>query len=172
MKKLLLILIAFSLSYCSCKKKSVSKSSSFTIESPCPGDGNCSIKIEKNKNLEIKNDELGKIYYELKDNSSTSVIHYQYKRNVEEGLQDGQHIEEIIFEIDNNSKEINLENKYLQNTKMLFGRHCYCKGQAGYFKIDEGSLQLENKENTIHFNLTYKTDKVPQLSNNIIATIK
>ena len=55
---------------------------------------------------------------------------------------------------------------------MLFGRHCFCKGQAGYFKVNEGNLNFENKKGTINVDLKFRVTKVPQLYTVVKATIK
>lgn len=172
MKKFLLIPLALSISFCNCTKSAISKSNDISIESNCPENGTCTITVEKNKSIIVKTDDLGGIYYQFLDNPNTSVIHYQYNRTVEEGLKDGHHREEILFEIDNDATSLNLENKEIQKTKMLFGRHCYCKGMAGYFKVEEGVLHLENKNNVITLDLDFKIIKVPQLFNKIKATVK
>ena len=124
-----------------------------------------------NNNSHVIN-AFGSFYYSLDDNTATSVIVYEYKRNVEEGLQDGEHREEIVFEINNAETAFSLKDQNLQNTKMLFGRHCFCRGQAGYFKVTEGNLNYENKNGTINFNLEFKMTKVPQLYTSVKATIK
>jgi hypothetical protein len=172
MKKLLFIPLALGLSFCKCPQATVSKTPIVNIESACPENGKCTIQLFKNKSLDVKTDEFGSIYYAMNDDANTSVIKYEYKRNVEEGLQDGQHREEIIFEINNSEKEINLSDFALQNTKMLFGRHCFCRGQAGYFKVTEGKLNLENKDNVITLDLDFTITKVPQLYSKVKATIQ
>lgn len=172
MKKILFIPIAFAMSFCKCPQNSVSNTPSTTIESVCPENGKCSIQIFKNKSLDVKEDEFGSIYYVMNDNTMTSVIVYEYKRNVEEGVQDGQHREEIVFEINNTDKEIHLNDFALQNTKMLFGRHCFCRGQTGFYKVSDGKLNLENKDNTITLDLDFTITKVPQLYSKVKATIK
>ena len=172
MKKIFLIPLAFLLSFCNCKKSVAESSKISSIESVCPENGVCTIQLFKNKSLVVKTDDFGSTYYQMIENIDTSVIQYQYDRTVEEGLQDGQHREEILFEINNNNTALKLQDADLQKTKMLFGRHCFCKGQAGYFKIDEGTLFLENKNKVFSFELDFKTDKVPQLFEKVKASIK
>jgi hypothetical protein len=172
MKKLFLIPLAMGLSFCNCKKASVPKPVMTSIESPCPENGKCAIQIYKNKSIDVKSDEFGGIYYALNDDTSKSVIHYEYNRTVEEGLQDAQHREEIIFEINNSDSEIDLTDGMLQNTKMLFGRHCFCRGQAGYFKVEQGNLKLENKGEVVTLDLDFQITKVPQLFTKVKATLK
>ena len=55
---------------------------------------------------------------------------------------------------------------------MLFGRHCFCRGQAGFYKVSDGKLNLENKDNTITLDLDFTITKVPQLYSKVKATIK
>jgi len=172
MKKILLIPLAFGLSFCNCKKNSVPNPVMVSIESTCPENGKCSIEVIKNKSLEVKTDEFGKIYYALNDDVAKSVIHYQYNRTIEEGLQDGQHREEIVFEINNSDEKISYSDFALQNTKMLFGRHCFCRGQAGYFKVNQGTLTLERKKGSSSIDLDFKIAEVPQLFTKVKATIK
>lgn len=173
MKKLFLILLALGLSFCHCPKPSVAGTSTkASIESSCPENGVCTIKIEKNKSMLVKTDEFGSVYYILEDDATKSVIIYEYKRNVEKGLQDGQHREEIVFEINNSDTKLSLNNDALQNTKMLFGRHCFCKGQAGYYRVTEGKLNFENNSGIINVDLDFKVTKVPQLYTSVKATIQ
>ena len=173
MKKLFLIPLALGLSFCHCQKAAIAATPTKSIiESTCPENGVCTINIQKNKSMVVKTDEFGSVYYTLEDDSSKSVIVYEYKRNVEEGLQDGQHREEIVFEINNSDTSLSLTGKNLQSTKMLFGRHCFCKGQAGYYKVTEGNLNLENNNGTINIALDFKIKEVPQLYTTVKAIIK
>lgn len=173
MKKLFLIPLALSLTFCHCQKAAVAAvQTKSKIESTCPENGVCTIQIQKNKSMVVKTDEFGSVYYTLEDDNSKSVILYEYKRNVEKGLEDGQHREEIVFEINNSDTKVTLSDANLQNTKMLFGRHCFCRGQAGYYKVFEGNLNLENNKGAITVDLNFKVTKVPQLYTTVKATIQ
>lgn len=172
MKKLFLIPLALLVSFCKCPQATIEKSSVSSIESICPENGNCTIQIFRNKSLNVKADEFGSIYYQMLDNPNTSIIQYQYNRTVEKGLQDGQHKEEILFEINNAVTQISLTDIKLQETKMLFGRHCFCKGQAGYFKVEQGTLNLKNEKAIITIALDFQITKVPQLYSKVYATLK
>ena len=172
MKKLFFIPLAFILSFCKCPKATIAAADKSVIESVCPENGKCTIELLRNKSLAVKADEFGSVFYTLEDVATKSVIIYEYKRNVEEGLQDGQHREEIVFEINNSDTTVSLTDKNLQSAKMLFGRHCFCKGQAGYYKVTEGNLNLENKNGTINIDLNFKIKEVPQLYTTVKATIQ
>lgn len=159
------------ISSCNCQKNTATNSSK-TIGITCPEDGKCTTQIFKNKNLEVKTDEFGSVYYQMSDNPETSVILYQYKRNVEKGLQDANYTEEIIFEIKHSDTDIAFSDSDLQKTKMLFGRLCFCRGQTGYYKVTGGSLKLEQKDNEANFSLTFTVTEVPQIITSIIASAK
>ena len=171
MKKYLLIPLALGLTFCNSQKSSVAINSIDTLKS-CPDDGKCTTELLKNKRIEIKKDDFGSIYYQIIDAQETSVIIYQYNLNVEKGLQDGNYREEILFEIKNTDKKIALSGIDLQQTKMLFGRFCFCKGQTGYYKVEQGTLNLIYKKNVVDFTLDFTVTKVPQIRKSIKATVK
>jgi len=175
MKKLFLIPVAVVVSFCSSKKDIVKNSEEnkpvSKIESNCPSDGACTIETFKGKSLVVKQDEFGSTYTQLKDNPETTVIQYQYNRNVKGDLQDANYREEVLFEIKNTDNHLTLSGSDLQQTKMLFGRFCFCRGQTGYYKIEEGNLKLTQKENNINFTLDFTVNKVPQIIKSIETSI-
>jgi hypothetical protein len=174
MKKIFLISSTILFSFCGTKKNIMSqeKNIEITTESICPIDGACNTEILKNKSLVVKTDEFGSIYTETIDNETTSVIIYQYNRTINGDLQDAGYREELIFEIKNYNTELTLSNEMLQQTKMLFGRFCYCRGQTGYYKVEEGILKLKKSSDDITFNLDFTINKVPQIIKNIKCSIK
>ena len=181
MKQLLIIPIAILTSCCCTNKTTASKEKEAnlntietvsTINSDCPTDGKCTVEVLKNKSMNILTDDIGAVYYKAEDNSNTSIIIYKYERNVPKGLQDAEYREEIVFEIDNSEPVINKKDFTLQSTKMLYGRFCFCRGQTGFYKVSNGNLELENKNNQIHFKLDFEINQVPQTIKSIEATIK
>lgn len=136
-KQLFLLITPFLFS-CQAKKEVLENSEqniTSNIEAFCPENGVCTTKILKNKSLKIKIDEFDQLYYQTEDNVNTSVVHFEFNKKAPEGLQDGNYREEIIFEINNTDVKLELEDVFLRPTKMIYGRHCYCKGQAGYFSV-------------------------------------
>ena len=175
--KIQLIISALTLlSSCSSNKNLTStlskKENTISIETICPEDGKCSIEIFKNKSLTVLSDQFGSIYTQQLDSPETSVIVYQYDRNVPKDLQDAHYREEIIFEISNSTSSLTLKDKDIQITKMLFGRFCFCRGQTGYYKVENGVLNLSQKEDEINLNLNFKINEVPQKIQTINVTIK
>ncbi|WP_442787148.1 hypothetical protein [Flavobacterium suncheonense] len=172
MKKLSLLSIALCFS-CHTQKIAMAKTSEplkSNIESVCPEDGACTLELQKNKSIAVKTDITGKLYCDLEDHSGTSVIHYVYTRNTDPELQDGQHREEIIFEIDNTVSELDLNNWNLSQTKMIFGRHCFCRGQAGYFVVKQGKLRLQHTKEALRFVLDFTVTEVPQTLTQVKGT--
>jgi hypothetical protein len=156
-----IVLILF-ISCCS-KKVSFTEPMNYSIESNCPEDGTCNITVYPNEKLEILTDGTGAIYYKKIADSNSVVFHFQYNRTVEEGVQDGQYQEELIFEYSNENLPLNLTDLSLEKTKMLFGRHCFCKGQAGYFRVNSGNLNLGQTKGKTTIHLQFKVTEVPQI---------
>ena len=146
-------------------------SESLVTNSNCPKDGNCTIEILKNKKLLVKTDDIGGIYFDIINDNEYFVIKYTYNRKVEKDLQDASYSEEIIFEVKNDAKNWRFINQNMQNTKLLFGRHCYCKGQAGYFKINAGTITSKSIKDKIQYTVDFKAEKVPQILTKISFTI-
>lgn len=176
MKKILLIPTAFLLSFCCTKKDTsiteVASAKFLKIESPCPTDGTCTTEVLKNKSLVVKTDEFGSMYTQTIDSKNTSVIVYQYNRTVKGDIQDANYREEVVFEIKNTDTNLDLENGNLQQTKMLFGRFCFCRGQTGYYNIENGNLKLNKSGDEISFNLDFTITKVPQIIKSIKTVTK
>lgn len=162
MKTYLNFALALLLTGCGAKKVDMP-----SVTSNCPDDGKCTVEIKQNKKLEIKTDELGSLYYQILDNDQTSIVSYKYDRNVPADLADAGYTEEIIFEIPNQDCEITLSGKRLQETKMLFRRMCFCRGQTGNFKVQDGNLKLKKKGQYVQFSLDFKISEVPQIINSI-----
>jgi len=133
----------------------------------CPENGTCTIKILKNKSLNILKDNTEAIYYQLSENNSKSVVHFKYDKNKIENTSDSSHIEEIIFEINNNENNLDIENKKLQETKMLFGRHCFCREKSGYFTVVDGRLKISSENEKTFYELIFSINETPQLFSEI-----
>ena len=172
MKKSIFLLFCTVFFSCNTAKKTNDLDTLNEITTICPDDGECTIVVNKNKKLNVLVDDFGSKYFQLLDNEGTSVIVFEYNKKNEENLQDGNYLEEVIFEIPNDVNAINLTDKELQSTKMLFGRHCFCKGQTGYFNVNNGQLKLIKKDNEFSIDLSFKINEVPQIISSIVTTIK
>ena len=166
-KKIALFLVLINLLSCTCRKAEAQPKVS--VMSKCPKDGTCSIKFLKNKSMIVKQDEFGSVFYTLEESTSKSVVQYTYKRKVKGDLQDANYREEIIFEMDNKSKNLHISDAALENKQLLFGRFCFCRGQTGYYKITQGNLTVTNRKVV---DLNFKTDQVPQVIKHVAFSIK
>ena len=167
MKKFILVFLLGFL--CSCKAQKPLSETSPILSSECPTDGTCEIEILKNKQLLLLYDDFGGMYYDLKDHEGTTVIHYQYNKTTQANLQDGHYREDLIFEIKNSDKSLKLSDLALQETKLIFGRQCFCRGETGYFKVEKGSLLLENTKEGQQLQVEFTVGKIPQLITQIKA---
>jgi hypothetical protein len=120
----------------------------------------------RNKKLEIASFNGG-ITYKMVDNEKTSVVRFSYEKDMDKVAFDGGYREEIIFEVPNTVSEQNYTDAQLQDTKMLFGRYCFCRGQTGLYKVNQGRLHLTLSKKEIHFELQFKMTEVPQITTEI-----
>ena len=171
MKNLLIILILTTIFSCAAKKHNQT-ATSVELLSGCSKNGTCTIKLMKNKRMLVTQDEFGSTQYSTEPNAEKDIIVFNYSKTVKGNLQDASYREEIIFEIGNNLSEFNLSDAALQNTKMLFGRFCYCKGQTGYYKVNKGKLSVteDSKHNII--TVDFVISEVPQVIQQISFSIK
>lgn len=136
--------------------------------SDCPKQSECEITLLHDKKMAVRQDENGAHYYTLEDAPGKNVMIYKFNRIVKGNIQDGGYREEIVFEINSEFSD-NLTDSELQNTKMLFGRFCFCKGQTGYYPVRKGSLLVSpDHEATLDFSVP----EVPQVIRQIRFSLK
>lgn len=137
----------------------------------CPEEGTCSIVVHKNKSLSIQKDDTGALYPQLVDSNNT-VVEYTYLKKGPEGTADGNYSETIHFEIPAGTESLIKENATLTDVKLLYGKHCFCRGEAGYYPITNGKLLAEKSNQGIVFNLKFKVEKTSQVVSHIMETVK
>lgn len=129
----------------------------------CPAPANCSIEVFANSTLSIKEDTLGKLYPVI-EKGETMVLEYTYSLKGPKGTADGDYTETIHLEIPANTKKVNLKNEALHDVKALFGKQCFCKGEAGFYKITNGNLTIINKANQLQVTFQYTINETSQKS--------
>lgn len=139
--------------------------------SGCPDEGDCTVKIHKNMNLIIKEDGTGAIYPEMVAGKNT-VVEYTYLKEGPEGTADSNYSETIHFEIPASVESLSKVNASLGDVKLLYGKHCFCKGEAGYYPISNGELSVSANNKTLAFNLNFKVEKTSQVISNISEKVK
>lgn len=137
----------------------------------CPEVGNCSVVLHKNKSLAVKVDGTGAMYPEMTA-SENMVVEYTYFKEGPEGTADGNYSETIHFEIPATTTTMHKENATLSDVKLLYGKHCFCKGEAGYYPITNGNLMVKKNNETLTFDLKFKVGKTSQVVSHIVETVK
>lgn len=120
----------------------------------------------KGKKLEIT-EINGSLTYAIQNNEITNVIQFVYERDMDKAAYDGGYKEELVFEFPNEKGELKYIDRELRNTKMLFGRYCFCRGKTGLYKVSKGILNLKSSKNETHFDLQFKIEEVPQEINEV-----
>lgn len=128
--------------------------------------GSRKLYLLKNKKLEVTQNE-GYISYRVIDNDKTNVVYYVYAINQDQVAYDGGYREEVLFEIPNEVLETKYIDRELQNAKMIFGRYCFCRGKTGVYKITQGNLHLNLTKKETRFELDFKINEVPQVTEKI-----
>jgi hypothetical protein len=148
MKKIFfLILISTAVSSCNCKKPAIDKvqKTTTTVLNDCPANAKCIQEVHTDSALSVVKQDTGKPYYSIKPQVGTTVYRYELSENKDEQYMDGGYREEIIFELPSDLKNSVISGKAILQTKALFGVFCYCKGKAGYYFINEGTITKSNE---------------------------
>ena len=161
MKKI--ILLPFAILAVFCAPKQTTKTSVDRTAFICPTDGTCSVELFTDKKLELKTDSYGGNYYQILDNTGTTVVHYQYNRKTDPQLADASYREEVLFEINAEKPALTLEDAELASVKAVYGRYCYCRGQTGLYPIKQGTLSVTKIEGKVQYKMQFKIDDVPQI---------
>lgn len=140
-------------------------------KSICPSDGTCSIKVHQNSKLKIDEDDIGEIYPVIMKGQNI-VVEYTYLTTGPEGTADGNYSETIHFEIPSDVKNLNKESAALAEVNLLFGKHCFCPGEAGYYPVTDGKISVVNSGNTLTFDLTFSQDKTSHKISRIVESVK
>lgn len=163
MKNILLLLLLMTVfTSCKCKKDAVQNDKELTmkVSNECPENAVCTQEIFKDSALKIEIDGANKPYYTVVKQPGTTVYKYEMEENQDQQYVDGGYREEIIFELPSNFKNGTLSDKEISNTNALFGVFCYCKGKAGYYPIEKGTITKTNESITIEIPSIVEGQKV------------
>ena len=141
-----LYITALFLLSCTAGKKTALSTENTSVSSPCPPQTDCTVEVMKDKSLLVKTDDTGHTYYNLQDTPGKTVIKYSYKKIVEAQLADAGYSETLIFETDGSAANLNYTGKDIQKVQLLFNVQCFCRGKAGVYKVEEGTLAYANKK--------------------------
>ena len=137
----------------------------------CPEGAECTVAIKNNASMTINEDTIGMKYPTIEDGDNM-VVHFTYAKKGPEGTVDGDYSETIHFEVPANTSKLSLMDADLQNVGLLFGKHCFCKGEAGYYNVTKGSFLLVKTEKELTFDISYTIDETSHEMNRISKTIQ
>lgn len=154
MKIILALLIACTLASCNVFKKNEAKGEFFTnwlgqkvnIQNPCLENRICTAERKENTKLNIHTEPS--VYTTQDSHADTDVIVYEYSRKTDnnQALKDNFYREEIQMEIPRTDFKKVYKDKDLSKVKLVYGKRCYCKGEAGMYLIEKGTLEVKNTE--------------------------
>ena len=117
-----------------------------------------SVDISNNSTLNVKDDTIGAIYPVI-ESGNNFVVEFKYEEKALEGIADGDYSETLHFEIPTNTTELNLTDDELSNVKLLYGKHCFCKGEAGYYKVKKGKMKVVKTTSDLYFDISFNIDE-------------
>ncbi|MDN3724733.1 hypothetical protein QRD02_10085 [Aequorivita sp. SDUM287046] len=142
-----------------------------TASSDCPEDGKCTVEVQPNMNLQIKEDGTGALYPEMVTGEN-SVVVYTFLREGPPGTADGNYSETIHIEIPADTQKLSKENAALGDVKVLYGKHCFCKGEAGYYPVTDGKLTINRNRLGLVIDLKFKINKTSQVITHISEVVR
>src|SRR5690606_26163880 len=167
--KNILMLIAIAVSTVGCSSKKGVESTNWlgkkvTMYSVAPENGTVTASRTFEKGLKL--DAFNELYPQTIENQETVVIEYSFDRNKsDKNYADDFYKEELFLEIPVKDFKKQYTNEELQQVKLVYGKHCYCKGEAGYFKITEGTLKLKHAQDKTTVNLSFKAPSSSMIEN-------
>lgn len=132
------------------------------------------LEVLQNKHFEIATDGIGAMYPKITEGKSV-ILKFTYTKNINPEYQDSGYTEEVYITFNPENPIIKFSGKALENVNFLFGRLCYCKGQSGYYIIDEGTVEISKlKDQQYKLSATFRINKVPQVITEIeeVFTLK
>ena len=160
MKLITLLSLLLVINSCDTKKAVVSekeKEMIVLVEGITYNEKEISVNSSSNSTLTIKEDTIGELYPVI-ESGENIVIDFTYEKKAPEGIADGDYSETLHFEIPKNTTVLNLNDASLNDVKLLFGKHCFCRGEAGYYKVKKGNMKIVKTGNEIFFDITFSVD--------------
>lgn len=127
----------------------------------CPNTGTCNAEIIEQKIPELAYDQYNNSYLNYVDHKN-SFIKFEYIKHQDPQIMDGGYREELIIAY---SDDLLYDGNVLElkNYEVIYGRFCFCRGQSGYYIINDGQLKIKKeKEGVFILDLQFSIDEVPQ----------
>ena len=174
MKLITLLSLLLVINSCDTKKAVVSekeKEMIVLVEGITYNEKEISVNSSSNSTLTIKEDTIGELYPVI-ESGENIVIDFTYEKKAPEGIADGDYSETLHFEIPKNTTVLNLNDASLNDVKLLFGKHCFCRGEAGYYNVKKGNMKIIKTDNEIFFDITFTVDETSTKLERIAKHIK
>ncbi|MBL4746342.1 MAG: hypothetical protein JKY08_08225 [Flavobacteriaceae bacterium] len=125
--------------------------------------GRSTISIIPHKKAVLKKDAFNIGYVALEE-SKGSLFKFEFIKKVPGNLADAHYSEIIYIDFPENFSEINTIDLPLVATQILFGRFCYCKGQTGFYKVENSDFTAKMiTKNRLKLALKFQIKQVPHL---------
>ncbi len=135
-----------------------------TMYSVAPENGKVMATRAYDKALNLNGFE--QLYPQTIYNPETVLVEYSFDRNKAEGNHaDDFYKEEIFMEIPAKAFKKEYKDTALEEVKLVYGKHCYCKGEAGYFKITNGTLKVDHSDKQTKVKLAFKAPSSSVIEN-------
>jgi len=133
--------------------------------------GHSTITVIPHKKAVLKKDPFN-IGYVILEEGEGSLFKFEYIKQTPKNLADANYSEIVYINLPENFSEINSNNVALGKTQILFGRFCYCKGQTGFYKVENGDLLAKmTAKNQLKLALKFSLKQVPHLISSIQENI-
>ena len=141
-----------------------------TLFSETPENGKVTATREFEKGLNLKG--FNELYPQDVFSPETVVIKYEFEKNkAESNYADDFYKEELFFEIPAKAFKKTYTEGELEQVKLVYGKHCYCKGEAGYYAITNGTLKVDHSDKQTKVKLQFKAP-VTSLIENVEFTVE
>ena len=135
-----------------------------TMISVAPENGKVTATREFEKGLNLNG--FKELYPQTHFDPEKVLVEYSFDRNKTEGnYADDFYKEELFLESPAQKFKKQYKDDELEQVKLVYGKHCYCKGEAGYFKITEGTLKVDHSEKQTKVKLTFKAPSSSVIEN-------
>ena len=135
-----------------------------TMVSVAPENGKVTATRESEKALNLNGFE--QLYPQTIYNPETVLVQYSFDRNkAKENYADDFYKEELFLEIPAKAFKKEYKDAALQDVKLVYGKHCYCKGEAGYYKITQGTLKVDHSDKQTKIKLSFKAPSTSLIEN-------
>ncbi len=117
----------------------------------CATDFSCTEKLSKDSAIEYKIAEYGNSMATIVSSEESLVVEITRDRIVDKNIQDSSYREHFLIEMANPNKTIGVS----AVRKFIFGKFCFCKGEAGYFEVKDFEVIYDSNGKVGRYTIIY-----------------